>query len=135
MQKFRIYYNGRSGLYFLAVIHDTHAALLKAGDYEREPGTQGFFSPYQVQRMERGVWRTLPIVGELHLHRERLTWETISHECVHAALAWARRKRFDFARLGAPDSINADEEKFTYVCSYIIAETVGRIHERHFRNF
>jgi hypothetical protein len=42
-----------------------------------------------------GRTRTSPLMGEILLSADSLTVGIVPHECMHAALAWARRTRLN----------------------------------------
>ncbi len=67
-----------------------------------------------------------PCVADVHFVRRRLGMEVTTHELFHATMAWARRVRFPFARLGADDAVNADEERLTYVHGWLCRQFAVR---------
>ncbi len=57
---------------------------------------------------------TRPMFAEVNLYRAALTMRIVTHELFHATIQYGRRIGFDFSRLDANDSINAEEERLTY---------------------
>lgn len=86
-------------------------------------------SSFTRQRFNGTRWRTLPEFAEMNLMRARLGTEVITHEMLHVAIAYGRRVRFDFRRLDASDSVNADEERLCYVHGRLCREFVNRAHD------
>jgi hypothetical protein len=78
-----------------------------------------------VYRGARGVWHDA-IVAELHFALGYLSAEVIPHECMHAALEWARRAGLDLARLNECDPEATGEERIVTVCGRLAHEMMHR---------
>ena len=70
----------------------------------------------------------LPSCGEIHFCRKHLGVGVITHEFLHAALAWARRIRLDFDVIAVEDSGDAseDEERLCYAHGEMVRQFVNR---------
>lgn len=81
-----------------------------------------------VQRYRASArrWVTIGQVAEVNFYRELLGMEVVTHELFHATLAYGRRIGFDWTRLGADDSVTAEEERLTYVHGRLCADFVRR---------
>jgi hypothetical protein len=126
--RFRLYPESRRGLYLAVFVWPTRASMQRRWG-PHPPRTDGFCHPFIVQQFVGGRWRTRPVVAEVHFHRARLSMEVVTHELFHATIAWARRIRFDFARLNAEDSINEDEERLTYAHGRLCREFMNRAND------
>lgn len=76
-----------------------------------------------------GRIRRDPCVAEINFFRSRMGSAVVVHEFMHATIAWAIRTRFDWSRLDADDSVNADEESLCYIHSDLVREFVDRAYE------
>lgn len=128
--KFRLYPEKQSRLHALVYVWPTRKEMLeawRARNYRRAGRTcQGFCSPVEVWDFRKGTGRKQPLFAEVHVWRGKLTMAVVTHEMFHAAIAWARRVRFNFSRLHAEDSINDDEERLTYAHSNLCRDFMIR---------
>lgn len=116
---FRIYPEpGLSSLFFHVRIFQTveamHAYVRTRPGNPARPGRfcKGMCSWWTRISFRSGRGRTHPELGEIVLARRWLTMRIISHECTHAALAWARRRRVDVAERGRGQHVSGGEERF-----------------------
>jgi hypothetical protein len=122
LAQFRLYPEARRGLYITVMVWPSLRALRRAtrrlGDSQWRT-TAGYCYSYDRFRIRpRRKPRRLLDFATVHLARERLTMRVVSHELMHATLAWARRVGFNLAGLaGLPDDAHAsdDEERICTV--------------------
>lgn len=60
--------------------------------------------------------------GEILLHLKGLSLRTVSHECVHAAIGYARRLRLDPVTDDGSDWVSDDEERVAEAQSRMFAQ-------------
>ncbi len=87
----------------------------------------GFCSTYQLFRGDK----LSPQIGEINITRQAGI-EILSHEIVHAALGWARRKRLKLDRetAGGLMSRYSPEELFCYAYSDMLTQAVRELNRR-----
>lgn len=125
LHRFRLYAESKSRLYVRVNVWPTLRAM-------RAYGRESYFSfgrdchGAATQLHLYRNRRCQPLFCEVNLVRRHLGTELITHELFHAAIAWGRRVGFDFSRLNAPDSVNADEERITYVHGRLCRQFVDR---------
>lgn len=126
---FRLYPERGTSLYVRVLVWPTRHAMRMHHRREGRDGAIGAAATCtsgRVQRFRRGRWRTLPMFAEVNLCRERMGTEIVTHEFLHAAIAWGRRVGFDFTRLDAEDSVNDDEERLCYAHGWLCRTFVER---------
>jgi hypothetical protein len=127
---FRLYPEENSRLYCRVTVWPTLSAMRAASTWERlGRSCRGFCSSVQRQRLTRGRWRTDPIFAEVHLAKDWLQTRIITHEFLHATFAFGRRIRFDWQRLDADDSVNAQEERLCYAHGELVSQFVDRAYK------
>ena len=128
--RFRIYAGRKpSGFYAVCQVWPTFRAFDRNGRSKRHrcgPKTMATCTEVTVLNFDQGAQRTKPIFAELNFVRGHLTMEIVTHELFHATMAWGRRIGFDWARLGADDCVNQDEERITYVHGWLCRQFVAR---------
>lgn len=113
--RFRIYpAEPRNGLYAMIHVWPTRKAMLRKGGYSECRRTEAFCSPLEIISYATGKARKSGLFAEVHFYRDNLTMRIVTHEIFHATMAYGRRIKFDWQRLGADDSINSSEERLTY---------------------
>lgn len=127
--RFRLYPELGS-LYVVVNVWATRAEMLRysdEGDAKVGPKTDATCAGIEVIDFKRGHHaRKQPVFAEVNFYRGRLSIEVITHEFFHATMAWGRRVRFKWHRLGDDDSVNADEERITYVHGRLCRAFVNR---------
>lgn len=115
-----------SSLYVRVNVWPSKAAMARyrerVRDHPRHAGAIGTCT--EIEGWRNG--RKRAVVAEVNLCRGRIGTEIVTHEFFHAAIAWGRRRDFDWTRLGAEDSVNAEEERLTYVHSNLCSAFVRR---------
>lgn len=125
--RFRLYPDeARKGLHALVYVWPTRKAMLREGGYTGCRRTEAFCAPVDVTRYADSRARKLRLFAELHFYRDNLTMRIVTHEIFHATMAYGRRIRFDWQRLGAHDSINKDEERLTYAHCHMCRDFMDR---------
>lgn len=138
--KFRLYPEPRiagSGtratnrLYVLVKVWPTARAMRayarRSGDADSAGrNVHGYCANYRIIDYRKAKPRTKPMFAEVNMYRGKLTMECIAHELLHATIQWARRVKFDFWRLDATDSVNADEERFVYAHGRLCRQFMSR---------
>lgn len=114
--------------YVRVLIYPTRAAMYRAHPTERRRKSAAWCEPFrEVIRFPAGRRpRRVPIVADVVFSRDRLGTRVVTHELFHATLAYARYFVFNFCRLDALDSVNAQEEWLTHVHSNLCHEFVER---------
>ena len=98
----RLYPEEGSSLYVRALVFARRRDMVR---HWRDSGS-ALFGRAQCQAMQVTHYdkkkrpRMLPIVAELSFWRKEIGMGTVSHECTHAAFAWARRRRLRVADVG-----------------------------------
>lgn len=125
--KFRLYPEAPHGLYVLVTVwpsrEELHAncSCIEKGEHE------GCCSGLTITSFpEGGPPRTAALCAEVHLWWEKLTMQVITHELFHATMAWARRIRFRWQRLGDDDAVNDEEERLAYAHGRLCRDLVLR---------
>lgn len=126
---FRIYPE-KGTRYALVTVWPTKRAMqnaMRRGGSRPGRHTQAFCTGVEVIQIRKGrPQRKLGIFAEVNFHRNRLGMEVITHELFHATIAYGRRIKFDWSRLGDDDAVNKDEERLTYVHGVLCREFVVR---------
>ena len=136
--RFRVYPTATSRLFVRVVVYDSETTMLAASDGERlapKPAEAVEDVPTATTR-EWIAWRVDanghrrrdPCVAEIHLVADRSGMRVVSHEAFHATLAWGRRIRFDWKRLGQEDGVLA-EEALAYLHGDICRIIVDRLYQ------
>ena len=143
LAKFRIYPEGHT-LYYRVCIFTTVQQMrtyLKEKDFpsinhSRILGRYGkamCTSWMQIDFSGKGrPGRYRPILGEIVFAKRWFGAEVIAHECTHAAVAYARRRKFTpMSREGPrkrPNDVTNDEERFCKVLGWLVRQiaTQGR---------
>lgn len=125
---FRLYPERQSRFFCSATVWPTLEAMRAAATWESVGRRcHGFCSGVRVERVRTdGSYYLTGEFAQVHLAARWLRVGIISHEFTHAAIAWGRRRGFGFSRLGAPDSVNEDEERFCYVQSELVRQFIDR---------
>lgn len=77
--------------------------------------THGTCSRHEVYRIRKGhPRRKARCCAEVNLHKGWLGMGTVSHELLHATVAWAYRVRFPFENLRSERGVGMDEERLCY---------------------
>lgn len=136
LRSFRIYPERHSNLHFRVRIYSTVADLRQHGrEMFQSPAGRalGWCGSFTVQAFPKGGKPyTRPLCGEILLARRRLTNEIISHECTHAALGYARRRRFDFGTTRIGNRVGDGEERFCGVQGRLVRQIVARLFQYNF---
>lgn len=125
LTSFRIYPDDRA-LYFKVHVWPSKAAMLthlRSMELPASRDTVAQCSSYSIGKLRGGYWRTKPILGEINLHSKQLNAEVVSHECGHAALSWARRKKFkqfNLDDLPTGRLVSRNEERFCYALGHMV---------------
>jgi len=125
LHRFRLYPEPKSRLYVRVNVWATLRAMRAYGRASYFTFGRNCVGAATQLRLYRNG-RCQPLFCEVNLVRYHLGTEIITHEFFHAAIAWGRRVRFDFTRLNAPDSVNEDEERITYVHGRLCRQFVDR---------
>lgn len=127
--RFRLYPETGS-LYVVVNVWATRKDLLRYSDEDDAkvgPKTDATAHGLEIIDFKRGHHaRKHPVFAEVNFYRGRLGIEVITHEFFHATMAWGRRVGFNFQRLGDDDSVNADQERITYVHGRLCRAFVNR---------
>jgi len=102
----------------LKAMHERSRELTAAGTHEhRAPmrHVRGFCTEWNVVKCTKKRARRHPCIAEVNFAGRYCTMEIVTHELLHATMAWARRVGFEFSRLGDDDHVNAEEERIAYV--------------------
>ena len=125
LASFRIYPDDRA-LYFKVYVWPSKAAMLahlRSMNLSASRDTVAQCSSYSIAKIKGGHWRTKPILGEINFHAKQLNAEVVSHECGHAALSWARRKKFkkfNLEDLPIGPLVSRNEERFCYALGHMV---------------
>lgn len=121
----RLYPEYKSRLYCVVQVWPTHAALIEHlnANHHTIHGngfgkrTQGACARHVVTSYPKGKRsRKSPCFAVINLHRAKLGIGVITHEIMHATLAWANRIGFAFAKLENFD-VTMLEERICYAHS------------------
>jgi len=131
---FRLYPEPGRTLYVRVNVHRTKKAMR---EYWRTTDARfggGTWDKRQGYCQERSSWkvncdrrmRRDPCIAEVNMYRAALVMGIVTHEMLHAAVAWGRRTHFNWQRLEDDDSVNQDEERFAYAHSELCRQFMVR---------
>lgn len=134
LAKFRIYPERGKSLYLVVRVWPCLATMMKWAKWEGHNAaygrtTKAYVASYLIQRKIRGRWRNTPEFAQINLIKRALGTETLTHEALHATLAWARRIRFPMTQLDAPNSVNGFEERLCYAHGRIARRLVSALYK------
>ena len=117
---FRIKPDKTSGLYFTVKIFPTLQGMRAYARKNREAKLGQFYGlstswrKWKLTHRKTGDtkerWLGSRELGEILLAEKYLSARIVSHECTHAALGWARRKKLDLADEGDSGKVSNIEE-------------------------
>jgi hypothetical protein len=122
-----------SSLYCLAHIWPNNKTMIKevnklpymGTEYYKIKKNEGVMAtalPLSVRRDNR----LMPVFSHIHFCTEYLEEFTISHELLHAAIAWQHRVELDKAFMFS-SSVNRDEERFCYAHGAMVLQLTARL--------
>lgn len=127
LAKFKVYPKGR--WYFFHVYvwkkrSQMHRALREAfvdcGD-----DCEGICCSNKVLRVKKnGRYGATGQLGHIHFHAGSFAMGTITHECTHAAIAWAKVARIDPMHINGTGWASDQEESFCWVLGNIARQVV-----------
>lgn len=75
-----------------------------------------------------------PNLGEILFPCRSLNSKTVSHECAHAAIGWARRLKLrpvDDPQVDENTTVTADEERYCTALGLLVKQITEQLHVRH----
>jgi len=134
---FRLYAVEGSTLFVRACVHESRETLeehWQDDPYRPRDGTDrwhheimGYCREIEHYRFSGGRLRRDPCVAEVHLFRDGCRMSVVTHEMLHATMAWARRTGFGFGEAMHSDGgISEGEEWLAYLHGNLCRDFVDR---------
>src|SRR3712207_2048056 len=82
----------------------------------------GLSSTWTILNFKGKKQKTSPEMGEILLAEKHLTARIVSHECTHAALGWASRKKLDLKAEGKHGKVSNIEEAFCHAQGNFVSQ-------------
>jgi hypothetical protein len=122
---FRIYLEPKKRQYFIINIHESKKALKKHCTWmsDIDSRTLGTCTGEHHYKCIKGKFKITPCIGQINIIKGYITAEIISHECFHAVMIWARRRKIPLV------DIDDNEERVAYALGYMVATFANRIHK------
>jgi hypothetical protein len=94
-------------------LNERYRSASRSGHFGRR--TEGACSITETRTYQKGRPTILDReFAEVNLWRGKLGIEIVTHELFHATMAWGKRVKFPFARLGTTELGQKDHERITY---------------------
>jgi len=124
------------GWYFVIKIYpdkETFNHAVNKRGHENLEFTRGLTTCHQAFLVsENGTEERKQDIGHIHLYRDCLGSETISHEATHAAIGWAREVEInplDIFNMDGSGNVTDENERFCYAQGQITRQIVEKCYE------